>query len=109
MQGGTGADRLFSGAGDDQLSGGRDGNGVLDGEQDLFVYGAGPWGSDRIVSEFEDGFDLFDLRESGLGFEDLTIVDAPFRTTITSSLGQIDIFESFDEPVEITADDFLFA
>ena len=109
MDGGTGADRLVSGAGNDQLSGGRDASFALDGARDLFVYGAGPWGSDRIVQSFEDGFDLFDLRESGLQFGDLEIVDAPFRTTIISSLGQIDIFERFDEPVEITEADFLFA
>ncbi len=59
--------------------------------------------------EFEDGVDLLDLRGSGLTFADLTIVNDPFQDQILSSLGQIDILERFDEPVEITQADFLFA
>jgi hypothetical protein len=113
LDGGTGADRLFSGAGDDQLSGGLDENFLPDQSQDLYVYGSGPWSTPDsffgdVLFGFEDGIDLFDLRGSGLTFADLTIVNEEFQTTITSSLGKITIFESFDQPVEITAADFLF-
>ena len=48
------------------------------------------------------------MRGSGLQFSDLTIINEDFQTTITSSRGQITIFENFDQPVEITAADFLF-
>jgi Ca2+-binding RTX toxin-like protein len=109
MNGGTGTDRLVSSAANDTLAGGRDEFGILDGAQDLFVYGATPWGSDTVVFEFEDGVDLFDLRGSGLTFGDLTIVNDAFQDQIISSLGQIDILERLDEPVDITAADFLFA
>jgi Ca2+-binding RTX toxin-like protein len=109
MDGGTGADRLFSSGADDQMTGGRDPDTfALDGAQDIFVYGSGPWGSDTIFG-FEDGVDLFDLRGSGLTFNDLTIVNEDFQTTITSSLGTITILEAFDEPVTITEADFMFA
>ena len=108
MDGGTGADRLFSSARDDRFFG------TADGEQDLFVYGgSGAWSNagsffgDRI-SGFEDGVDLFDMRGSGLTFADLTIVNDTFQTKITSSRGTITIFESFGQPVEITEADFLF-
>ena len=37
------------------------------------------------------------------------LVNDPFQDQIISSLGQIDILERFDEPVEITQADFLFA
>jgi hypothetical protein len=103
------ADQLISSAADDQMSGVRDeANFELDGAQDLFVYGAETWGSDTIFG-FEDGFDLFDLRNSGLSIDDLAVVNEDFQTTITSSLGMITIFENFNEPVTITAADFLFA
>src|SRR5215211_7257166 len=109
MDGGTGTDQLISSVGDDQMSGGRDeATFELDGAQDLFVYGPETWGSDTVFG-FEDGVDLFDLRESGLAFDDLTIVNEEFQTTITSSLGTITLFESFNEPVQITEADFLFA
>jgi Ca2+-binding RTX toxin-like protein len=109
MDGGSGTDQLISSVGDDQMSGGRDeATFELDGAQDLFVYGAETWGSDTVFG-FEDGVDLFDLRESGLAFDDLTIVNEEFQTTITSNLGTITLFESFNEPVQITEADFLFA
>jgi Ca2+-binding RTX toxin-like protein len=115
MSGGSGMDRLFSSASDDQLDGGRDELTFgLDNAQDLFVYtGAGRWSTEGSffgdqVSGFQDGSDLFDLRGSGLQFSDLTIVNEDFQTTISSSRGQITILESFDEPVFVDADDFLF-
>ena len=49
------------------------------------------------------------MSESGLAFSDLTIVNEDFQTTITSSFGMITIFENFNEPVQITETDFLFA
>jgi Ca2+-binding RTX toxin-like protein len=107
MDGGNGADRMISGIGDDQMVGGRDENFELDGQEDLFVYGADDWGSDTLF-DFEDGVDKFDLRGSGLTYDDLTIDNQDFQTTITSAKGMISIFENFDQPVEITAADFLF-
>jgi Ca2+-binding RTX toxin-like protein len=115
MSGGSGVDRLSSSAVDDQLDAGRDElTFALDNAQDLFVYtGAGRWSAEDsffgdTVSAFQDGSDLFDLRGSGLQFSDLSIVNDDFQTTITSSRGTITIFENFDEPVFIDANDFLF-
>ena len=107
LSGGDGADILRSGAGDDQLNGGYNEDFTLDGDPDLFVYGAWAWGTDNVY-QFDDGLDLFDLRGSGLTFADLTIVNDDFQTTITSANGTIFINE-FDGPVEITADDFIFS
>ena len=101
MGGGSGSDRLFSSAADDQMDGGRDELGLLDGAQDLFVYGGtGPWSSEGSffgdqISGFQDGSDLFDMRGSGLTFSDLTIVNEEFQTTIMSSLGTITISREF--------------
>ena len=115
LGGGSGADRLFSSAADDQMDGGRDEvRFALDGSQDLFVYtGTGRWSAEDTffgdqISGFQDGSDLFDMRGSGFDFSDLTIVNEDFQTTITSSRGTITIFENFDEPVFIDANDFLF-
>ena len=115
MNGGGGADRLFSGAADDQMDAGRDEFGFdLDDAQDQFVYaGPGPWSTEGstfgdIVSGFEDGSDVFDLSGSGLPFSDLTIVNADFQTTITSDRGMITIFESVGQEVFIDQNDFLF-
>jgi hypothetical protein len=114
--GGQGLDRLFSSAADDQLEAGRDEFGFdLDNAQDLFVYtGTGRWSSEGsffgdTVSGFQDGSDLFDLRDSGLQFSDLTIVNEDFQTTISSTdRGTITIFESSGQEVFIDANDFLF-
>ena len=115
LNGDGGSDRLFSSARDDQLEGGRDQFGFdLDNAQDLFVYtGSDRWSEEGsffgdIVTGFQDGSDLFDMRGSGLTFTDLTILNEDFQTTITSERGQITIFENFDQPVEITETDFLF-
>ena len=63
LGGGSGADRLFSSAADDQMDGGRDEiRFALDGAQDLFVYtGTGRWSSEGSffgdqISGFEDGY-----------------------------------------------------
>jgi hypothetical protein len=113
--GGSGADQLFSGAADDQMEAGRDEFGFdLDNAQDLFVYtGTGRWSSEDsslgdTVFGFQDGSDLFDMRGSGLQFSDLTIVNEPFQTTITSDRGTITIFENFGQEVFIDQNDFLF-
>ncbi len=113
--GGMGSDRLFSGPADDQLEAGRDEFGFdLDNAPDLFVYdGPGPWSEagstfGDVVTGFQDGSDLFDLRGSGLELSDLTIVNDDFQTTITSSRGMITIFESAGQEVFIDGDDFLF-
>jgi Ca2+-binding RTX toxin-like protein len=115
MTGGSGIDRLFSSAADDQLDAGRDElTFELDNAPDLFVYtGTGRWSAEDTffgdqVSAFQDGSDLFDLRGSGLQFSDLTIVNEDFQTTISSSRGMITIFENFGEEVFIDANDFLF-
>jgi Ca2+-binding RTX toxin-like protein len=115
VSGGSGADRLFSSVADDQMDGGRDELTFdLDGAQDLFVYtGTGRWSSENTffgdeISGFEDGSDLFDMRGSGLEFDDLTIDNSDFQTTITSDRGTITIFESFGEEVFIDQSDFLF-
>jgi hypothetical protein len=107
---------LISSAGDDELVGGRDAFFNLDGAQDLFVYtGSGRWSEESsffgdTIQEFEDGIDLFDLRGSGLIFDDLTIINDEFQTTIIANdgRGQITIFESFGAQVDISAADFLF-
>jgi Ca2+-binding RTX toxin-like protein len=116
MNGGGGSDRLFSSAADDQMEGGRDEFGFdLDNAQDLFVYTrTGRWSEEAdspfgdIISGFQDGSDLFDMRGSGLEFNDLTIVNEDFQTTITSDRGMITIFESFGQEVFIDQNDFLF-
>jgi Ca2+-binding RTX toxin-like protein len=115
LSGGSGADRLFSSVADDQMDGGRDEfTFALDGAQDLFVYtGTGRWSSEDTffgdqISGFQDGSDLFDMRGSGLEFNDLTIVNEDFQTTITSDRGTITIFERFGEEVFIDQNDFLF-
>lgn len=89
------------------MMGGRINDGPLDGDRDLFVFGADPWGDD-LVFAFEDGVDLFDLSGSGLAFEDLTIDDSnPSLTIISSSLGTIEI-GTFYDPATITEADFIF-
>jgi Ca2+-binding RTX toxin-like protein len=111
MDGGAGADQLFSGAGDDQMTGGRDESFLLDGAEDFFVYGSGDWGSDILFGflfGFKDGVDRFDLRGSGLAFDDLEIVNQEFQATISSTRGTITKVESFGEPIEITPADFMF-
>ncbi len=113
--GGSGLDRIVSGAADDQFEG-RDDFGELDNAQDLLVYtGTGRWSADEpgtfgdMVFGFQDGSDLFDLRGSGLQFSDLTIVNEDFETTISSSRGTITIFEGCcGEEVFIDENDFLF-
>lgn len=106
--GDEGADRLIGGAGNDGMDGGRINSGPLDGEQDLYVFGADSWGDDLLFT-FEDGVDLIDLSGSGLTFDDLTIDDSnPPQTIIISSLGTITLGTFFDPPVEITEADFLF-
>jgi Ca2+-binding RTX toxin-like protein len=114
LNGGSGADRLFSSAADDVMEGGRDElTFELDGAQDLFVYaGTGRWSADGSffgdqIFGFQDGSDLFDLRGSGLEFDDLTIVNDDFQTTITSDRGTITISESFGQEVFIDQNDFL--
>lgn len=113
--GGGGSDRLFSSAADDQLEAGRDESGFdLDNAPDRFVYaGHGRWSTadssfGDVVTGFQDGSDLFDLRGSGLTLSDLTIVNEDFQTTITSSRGMITIFESSGQEVFIDGGDFLF-
>jgi hypothetical protein len=87
---------------------------ALDNAQDLFVFtGTGRWSPEGsffgdTISAFQDQSDLFDMRGSDLQFSDLTIVNEEFQTTITSDRGTITIFQSFDEPVFIDQDDFLF-
>ncbi len=114
MDGGDGADRLFSGPGDDQFRLLRPGVDLdLEDEGDLLVYGgSGRWSSEGNLGDhvfvFRDGSDLFDLRGSGLQLSDLTIVNEDTQTTITSSRGTITIFESAGEEVFIDGDDFLF-
>jgi len=115
LNGSGGMDRLFSSAVDDQLEAGRDESGFdLDNAQDLLVYtGTGRWSTEDsffgdTVFGFQDGSDLFDLRDSGLAFSDLTIANEDFQTTISSSRGRITIFESFGQEVFVDADDFLF-
>ena len=102
---------------DDQIAAGVDPvTFELDGDQDLIVYtGTGRWSEEGsffgdTVEQFEDGIDLFDLRGSGLTFDDLTIIEEEFQTSIIANdgRGQITIFESFGQPVDITAADFLF-
>src|SRR5215211_4294792 len=114
LNAGSGADRLFSSAADDQMEGGRNElTFELDGAQDLFVYaGTGRWSAEGSffgdqISGFQDGSDLFDMRGSGLAFADLTIVNSDFQTTITSDRGTITIFGSFGQEVFIDRNDFL--
>jgi Ca2+-binding RTX toxin-like protein len=110
MFGGTGADRIIGGIGDDAMNGGPDGF-TLDGEQDLFVFGA-TWGSDNIA-DFEDGMDLIDLSGSGFTFADLNIEDAfggggfATRITVSGNPGVGEIVLSVD-PAIIDATDFVF-
>lgn len=115
LNGGGGSDRLVSNVEDDQLEAGRDELGFdLDNAPDLFVYtGAGRWSPEDtvfgdVVSGFQDGSDLFDLRGSGLTFADLAITNEDFQTTITSARGTITIFESFGQEVFVDEADFLF-
>jgi Ca2+-binding RTX toxin-like protein len=111
MNGGTGADQLVSSAADDQMSAGSFGP---DTAQDIFVFsGDGRWSSDGsfygdTISDFEDGVDRIELRGTGLQYSDLTILNEDFQTTIISDRGQITLFESFDQPVFIDHNDFLF-
>lgn len=115
LGGGSGSDRLFSSAADDQMDAGRDEvTFALDNASDLFVFtGTGRWSEEGsffgdTISAFQDGSDLLDMRGSGLVFADLTILNEDFQTTITSDRGTITIFENFDEGVFIDENDFLF-
>lgn len=80
LAGGPGADRLSGGAGDDTLVGGS-GSGVLDHEEDIFVFASsadGAGGFDR-VRDWEDGIDKIDL--TSFGFTDFGTQVAPLAVS----------------------------
>jgi Ca2+-binding RTX toxin-like protein len=87
LEGGAGADRLFGGGGNDVLIGGT-GNDELNGGTgaDRFVFSSLGWGAD-VVTDFQDGQDLFDLRGTGLTFASLSFVAQGGGTLITVSGG----------------------
>jgi Ca2+-binding RTX toxin-like protein len=61
--GGSGDDTIIGNTADNRLTGGEG--------SDRFVFGA-VTGQD-VITDFEDGFDLIDLSQTGLGFGDLVI------------------------------------
>ena len=102
LNGGGGNDKLIGGDGDDQLSGGL-GN-------DTFVF-EDNWGKD-VVTDFEDGFDRLDLRGNTAvtGFDDLSVVQDGADTVISiddvvdgDTITLIGVNQSL-----LTSDDFYF-
>ncbi|MFN4056549.1 MAG: calcium-binding protein [Roseinatronobacter sp.] len=76
--GGSGADALIGGAGDDTLTGG--------GGADVFVFADG-FGND-VVTDFQNGLDLFDFRAHGASrFAQLSVANAGGNATISDGLG----------------------
>ncbi len=82
LNGGGGDDTLIGGAGDDTLTGGAG--------ADTFRYSSSAFGADTIT-DFEDGLDLINFKDSGLSYADLTIsnngqdkvIDAGSGNTLT--------------------------
>ncbi len=95
LKGGGGKDKLDGGHGDDVLKGG--------GAKDKFIFGK-EFGSD-VVIKFDAAKEILDFRDTGLHFDDLTIVETKHGALLTSSEGEIhfkDLKGHLDES------DFLF-
>lgn len=105
VSGGAGLDTLEGGAGNDDLTGGTD--------ADRFVYALNQSNGSDIISDFQDGTDLIDIRApAGLTFADLTVASInggadtqiAYYGTYTTDVVLVGIVSS-----AIDASDFLFA
>ena len=98
LDGGAGDDILDGGAGDDTLTGGAG--------DDTFRYRLTGFGADTIT-DFTDGTDLIDLRDTGLSLADLTITASGQDRVITVSSGNT-ITLTGQAGITLDAADFLF-
>jgi Ca2+-binding RTX toxin-like protein len=105
LLGNLGRDTLDGGNGADTLNGGRH-NDVLTGGNgaDLFVFRSKKDGDD-VITDFEDGSDLFDFTRTSLDFEDLSIENQGDDAVISYGESQITL-RGVDAEM-ITEDDFL--
>nr|WP_256500653.1 calcium-binding protein [Limimaricola litoreus] len=105
LLGNLGRDTLFGGKGADTLNGGRH-NDVLTGGDgaDLFVFRSRKEGND-VITDFEDGSDLFDFTRTSLEFDDLTIENRGDDAVISYGASQITL-RGVDAN-QINEDDFL--
>ncbi len=94
--GGAGNDTLIGNALDNVLTG-NDG-------KDYFVFEA-DWGDD-LITDFEDGIDMIDIRALGVGFDDLVIGEQNGDAVV--SYGDSSITLSGVAPGELDAGDLLF-
>lgn len=108
LMGGAGDDYLAGEGGNDRLEGGM-GNDTLNGGQggrDVFVYQTADWGNDKVVA-FEQGLDKFDMRGTGLDFEDLHISQVSAGTMIAIDGGHSILLEQIMAS-QVTTLDFMF-
>ncbi len=99
LLGGRGEDILYDGAGRDRMTGGAD--------ADIFVLGDD--GEKDVITDFEDGIDLIDIRADGVDdFSDLTL------TQLSNGRVRVDYGNDFVivkgglSVADLTADDFIF-
>ena len=107
LDGGAGGDTLTGGAGDDILDGGA-GDDTLTGGAgaDTFRYRLTGFGTDTIT-DFTDGADLIDLRDTGLSFAGLTLSVSGQDRVITAGSGNT-ITLTGQAGITLDAADFLF-
>jgi Ca2+-binding RTX toxin-like protein len=105
LLGNLGRDTLKGGNGDDIINGGRH-NDVLTGGNgaDIFAFRSKKDGND-VVTDFEDGTDLFDFTRTSLSFDDLTIENQGDDAVISYGSSQITLLGVDAEVID--RDDFL--
>lgn len=110
LKGKGGNDNIYGGDNDDTIIGGAGKDKVWgDDGDDIFVINAGGVSQkkDTIVKDFEDGSDLIDMSDTGLGFSDLDISGGA-KTKISTDGGPVFLILEGVSPGDITADDFIF-
>lgn len=105
INGADGADVIYGDAGSDTINGGLGDDWFVGGaDADTFEFDAA-WGSD-IVSDYEDGIDIIDMRGSGLLYADLTIAQSGAHVLVYETLGTNSI--RLDNTIEADIDEFDF-
>ena len=102
----TGNDTMTGSANDERFIGRSGDDTITTGAgSDVLVFDS-TWGDDT-VTDFEDGIDMFDMRDSDLNFSDLTITQSGSDTLIEDGSGNSITLTGITS-TDITADDFIF-